>query len=98
VLVNLKTSVIGRRPELDPALLAASAERAADVEGARVGERRVWFEAGWQVAPVYRRERIPLEVPFAGPAIVEQLDATTVLEPGDMARQDRTGNLIVHVD
>lgn len=97
VLVNLKTSVIGRRPELDPALLAASNERATSVEAAQVGERRVWFESGWQPTPVYRRERLPLEAGLAGPVIVEQLDATTVLEPGDRARQDRLGNLIVSV-
>ena len=31
----------------------------------------------------------------AGPAILEQMDATTVLEPGDRARSDADGNIIV---
>jgi N-methylhydantoinase A len=95
VLVNLKTSVIGRRPELDPALLAASPERGSRLDDARVGQRRVWFDEGWATTPVYRRERLPLEVGIEGPAIIAQLDATTVLEPGCHARQDPLGNLVI---
>jgi N-methylhydantoinase A/oxoprolinase/acetone carboxylase beta subunit len=34
---------------------------------------------------------------LAGPAIVEQLDCTTVVEPGDTVRQDRLGNLLISV-
>jgi N-methylhydantoinase A len=30
-----------------------------------------------------------------GPAILEQPDATTVIEPGHVARVDRLGNVIV---
>ena len=33
-----------------------------------------------------------------GPAIVEQLDTTTVLEPGDTGSVDAAGNLIIVVD
>lgn len=97
VLVNLKTSVIGRRPPIDPALFAASNERAPTLAAAQVAERPVWFEAGWHPTPVYRRDRLPPDAALTGPAIVEQLDATTVLEPGDRARQDGAGNLIVAV-
>ena len=98
VLVNLKSSVIGRRPEVDPALLAASPERGTRLDDARVGERRVWFEDGWAATPVYRRERLPLGVTIDGPAIIAQLDATTVLEPGCRARQDPLGNLVITLD
>ena len=34
---------------------------------------------------------------LAGPAIVEQLDATTVIEPGDQVRVDALGNLEITV-
>ena len=98
VLVNLKSSVIGRRPEVDPALLAASPERGTRLDDARVGERRVWFDDGWAATPVYRRERLPLGVTIGGPAIIAQLDATTVLEPGCRARQDPLGNLVITLD
>ena len=97
MLVNLKTSVVGRRRRVDPALLAASAERASDLAGAAEGARRVWFADGWRQAPVYRRERLPLGAAFTGPAIVEQLDTTIVVEPGDRAHLDPAGNLVLRL-
>jgi N-methylhydantoinase A len=36
-------------------------------------------------------------VTFDGPAIVEQLDSTTVVEPGDRVEVDALGNLIISV-
>jgi N-methylhydantoinase A len=97
MLVNLKTSIIGRRRPIDPALFAASRERAASLADARPAQRPVWFETGWATTPVYRRERLPLEATIEGPALIEQLDTTTVLEPGSRARLDRLGNLLVEV-
>lgn len=96
VLVNLHTAVIGVRPEIDLAALAAT-ERASTLEAARVGERRVWFPDGWQQTPVYARDRLPLDAAFEGPAILEQLDCTTVVEPRDMLRHDKLGNLLIAV-
>jgi N-methylhydantoinase A len=57
----------------------------------------VWFAGGWVETPVYRRELLPEGAQFAGPAIVEQLDCTTVVEPGTSAMQDAIGNLILKV-
>ncbi len=97
VLVNLHTAVIGRRKPVDLAALLPS-DRAATVPDARSGTRRVWFEQGWLEAPVYRRERLPPGGRFAGPAVLEQLDATTVIEPGNHVEVDPLGNLAVTID
>jgi N-methylhydantoinase A len=94
VLVNLHTAVIGVRPEVSLAALAAT-ERAPTLEAAQVGERRVWFTDGWRQTPVYAREKLPRDAAFEGPAILEQLDCTTVVEPGDRVRQDKLGNLLI---
>jgi N-methylhydantoinase A len=96
VLVNLHTAVIGVRPEIDLASLAAT-ERALTLKAAQTGERRVWFPEGWQQTPVYARDRLPLDASFQGPAILEQLDCTTVVEPGDRICQDKLGNLLISV-
>jgi N-methylhydantoinase A len=87
-LVNLHTAVIGVRPRLQLRLLEPK-------PGSAVAERKVWFAGGWRATPVYRRESLPAR--FAGPAIVEQLDCTTVLEPGNRAEVDAMGNLVVTV-
>ncbi len=96
VLVNLHTAVIGVRPEISLAALAAT-ERAATLEAAKLGTRRVWFSDGWHETPVYAREKLPLDATLEGPAILEQLDCTTVVEPGDTVRQDGLGNLLISV-
>ncbi len=96
VLVNLHTAVIGVRPEISLAALAAT-DRAPTLEAAKLGTRRVWFSDGWHETPVYAREKLPLDATLEGPAILEQLDCTTVVEPGDTVRQDRLGNLLISV-
>jgi N-methylhydantoinase A len=96
VLVNLHTAVIGARPEISLAALAAT-ERAPSLKAAQAGERRVWFSDGWHQTPIYARDRLPKQATFTGPAIVEQLDCTTVIEPGDKVRQDALGNLLIAV-
>lgn len=96
VLVNLHTAVIGVRPDISLGALAAT-ERAPTLAAAKLGTRRVWFNDGWHETPVYAREKLPLDATLEGPAILEQLDCTTVVEPGDKVRQDRLGNLLISV-
>ena len=57
----------------------------------------MWFADGWHQTPIYARERLPKDAVFQGPAILEQLDCTTVIEPGDTVRQDALGNLLIAV-
>ena len=49
------------------------------------------------ILSVYDRQRLTPVLTFAGPAIVEQLDATTVVEPGDRAEVDTHGNLLIAI-
>jgi len=96
VLVGLHTAVIGKRRPVPLAALAAG-EPGATLGEARIDRRAVWFDGERVTAPVYRRERLPRGASFGGPAIVEQLDATTVIEPGNRVEMDALGNLIVTV-
>ncbi|MDE2335659.1 MAG: hydantoinase/oxoprolinase family protein [Rhodospirillales bacterium] len=72
-------------------------ERGPDASGAITASREVWLaEAGGFVAcPVYDRTRLEAGNRLAGPAIVEQMDATTVVPPGMTARVDAYANLIL---
>ena len=96
-LVNLNTSVIGVRGELDLSTLIDPAGRSGDLAGALEETRPVWFDGQWIDTPVYAREKLPLDAAFEGPAILEQLDATTVVEPGDRVSGDAEGNIIIEV-
>ncbi len=60
------------------------------------GTRQVFFAAQQPTeTTIYDRERLGVGVNFAGPAIVEQFDATSVVPPGWHASVDRFGNLIL---
>jgi N-methylhydantoinase A len=58
----------------------------------------VWFSADVaQDVPVYDRATLMADDAIIGPAVIEQLDATTLLFPGDRARVDPYLNLIVEI-
>jgi N-methylhydantoinase A len=92
VLVNLNTSVIGKRRPFDLRALLPPAEG-----DALVGERQLYADGAWHVAKVWQRERLAPAARIAGPAIIQQADATTVLEPGSAAVVDALGNLRIRV-
>ena len=48
--------------------------------------------------PVYERTLLAPGHEVAGPAIVEQLDSTTVVYPGQQALVDDYGNLIISIE
>lgn len=96
-LVNANCSVIGAREPLDLSTLLPPAERKASLTEARTGQRRVFF-GDWHDTPVFWRDHLPDAVEITGPAIIEQLDTTILLEPGDVARMDVQGNLIITVE
>lgn len=92
VVVNLVTSVIGRRKPFPLAALLDAAQR-TDLDGARLGTRPVYASGAWHEAAIYTREALPLGAEIVGPAVIQQIDATTVIEPGAVARVDAIGNL-----
>ncbi len=92
-IVSLRVAAIGRRPAFDFSVFAP--DPSASLEQARLGTRRVWFAGGWRDTAIWSRLELPAGARIAGPAILEQPDATTVIEPGLVGHIDRLGNLIV---
>ncbi len=92
VLVNLNTSVIGKRPGFSLAGLLPEGDG-----DALVGERPIYADGAWHAAKIWQRERLRRGTRIAGPAIIQQADATTVLEPGSEAVVDVLGNLRIKV-
>jgi N-methylhydantoinase A len=96
---------MGDRPvEIVSARLTALAPRPAPPQepmGATgkpvtVGARPVWFDAtGFVPTRVLDRDMIGFGDIVTGPAIIEQMDTTTVVPPGWTARLDAVGNLLL---
>jgi len=59
------------------------------------GHREVWLDNGFVTCPVYDREKLQAGNIFAGPAVVEQMDTTTIVPIGMNARVDAYLNLIL---
>jgi N-methylhydantoinase A len=92
-IVTLRVAAIGRRPAFDFAVFAP--DPSASLEQARFGSRSVWFDGGWRDTCIWSRLDLPAGAAIEGPAILEQADATTVIEPGLTGRIDAMGNLVV---
>jgi N-methylhydantoinase A len=59
----------------------------------------VLFEgAGALEAPVYDREKLSQGNIIAGPAIIEEIASTTVVEPGDTVTVNGFGHLIMQLN
>ena len=61
------------------------------------GSRPVYFEStkGFVETPVLARGRLAPGHSLIGPAVMEQIDCTTVVEPGQAATVDAHGNLVI---
>ena len=83
----------GERPRL-----RELARPADPVDRALKGRRQVYFGNGMIDCPLYDREKLLFDDRFHGPAIVEQMDTTTVPPPGASVRVDRFGSLLISVE
>ena len=94
--VNLRLTAIGRITK--PRLRELEPRRgAAGPAAALKATRPVYFAEsdGYVDCPIYDRYRLAAGHMLIGPAIVVELDSTTVIHPGYRAEVDRFGNLIL---
>jgi len=79
------------------AALKSHPDAGPDASDAITERRPVWLAEtrGIVDTPIYARDRLRPGNRFTGPAIVEQMDATTLVPPGMTARVDRWLNLIL---
>jgi N-methylhydantoinase A len=60
-----------------------------------VGRQAVHFEGGTMDCPIVDRNQLGADAVIEGPAILTQLDSTTLVLPGQTGRVDRYGNLLL---
>jgi N-methylhydantoinase A len=87
-MVNLSIAVVA--PSRKPSLATLAAGSGSPE---KIGERQIWFEAGFVNADVYDRIDFHDGQHVAGPAIIREAASTTILCPGYLARCDAYGNL-----
>jgi len=93
-IVNFRLIAVGKLRQ--PAARPAEPRKSGRAEAASL--RAVWFSADTaQDTPVYARATLMPGDTIAGPAVIEQMDATTLLFPGDRATVDPYLNLVVEI-
>ena len=94
-IVNLRVSGLGEMPKIG----ALRPPAGGSLEEALLRRGPSLFRAGGALrsfdTPVYRRERLPVDIPFEGPAIILQKDSTTVVTPGATARVHASGSILI---
>ncbi|MCY4366562.1 MAG: hydantoinase/oxoprolinase family protein [Chloroflexi bacterium] len=92
--VTLRVTARGHLEPAGRAIYSRSLEGPAD---ASPGQREVFFEdaGGFVACDIYRRDRLVPGSTIGGPAILENVDSTVVIEPGWKARIDDYGNCIL---
>ena len=93
-VLNLRLSVIGRRPEVDIAKLAQG-ERAATAADCRLADQQIFANGTWHDGMIMDRLRLPAGSVVSGPCLLVQPDATIYVDPGLTARVDDLGNIII---
>jgi len=90
-MVTLRVDAVG----LLPALKLGEIPDRGPAANAVVGRQRISLAGGPVEAPVYDRAKLGAGATFEGPAVVTQLDATTLLLPEQTAEVHKFGSLIV---
>jgi N-methylhydantoinase A len=91
--VEVVTVRVAGRARLAGEGAAVAHDAVATGAPAATATRPLFHEGTWHEAPVYRRDACLPGHRFGGPALIEQLDSTTVVLPGQAAEVDRWLNL-----
>jgi len=66
------------------------------LEDARFHETRFYYEQDWHEAMIYDRNKLGVGTVVPGPAIIVEMDSTTLVLPGHAAEVDKIGNLLIN--
>jgi len=91
-LVNARATVTGPRPRVAPIRLEPGD---GDVSAARTGDTRIYVDGDFVDAGLYDRLKLRAGDVVAGPAIVVEMDSTTLVLPGHTATADAGGSLLI---
>jgi len=91
-IVSYRLRGIGRVP---PVKLPSYTAQGFKTQDAIREYRDMRFDGRTLSCPVYQREKLDVGATFSGPAVVDQLDCTTVVFPGQQARVDNYKNIII---
>jgi N-methylhydantoinase A len=92
-IVNLRAVALGVAPDL-PAVELEKGD--SNPLGAKLRDHKVWMDGAEHDAIIYDRSKLRQGDIIEGPAIITEMDSTTLVEKGCTARVDRVGNILIN--
>ena len=93
-IVNLRAIALGQALNLPAAELP---EGNGDPIEAKMRDHLLWMDGAEQAAVIYDRSKLKHGDIIPGPAIVVEMDSTTLIESGCVARVDNVGNILINL-
>lgn len=94
-LVNLRAVVNGKATTVKPAVIDKGGKSAKD---AVIAEHKVYVDGKDRDAKLYHRSKLKAGNEIPGPAIVLEMDSTTLILPGHTGKVDEFGNILIRPD
>ncbi len=92
-IVNLRAVALGEAPQLP----AAELEKGdGNPEGAKIRDHTMWMDGKEQQGAIYDRSRLKQGDNIPGPAVITEMDSTTLVESGCVATIDAVGNILIN--
>jgi N-methylhydantoinase A len=92
-LVNLRATALGAAVDLPAHRLP---EGDGDPAQAKLRDHTLWMDGAQQAAVIYDRSRLEAGDMIPGPAIIIEMDSTTLIETRHMGVVDAHGNILIN--
>jgi N-methylhydantoinase A len=92
-IVNLRAVALGEAPALPAAELPKGGD---DPSAAKIRDHTLWMDGKEQAAVIYDRALLRQDNVIPGPAIITEMDSTTLVESGCIATVDAVGNILIN--
>jgi len=86
-------SVVKARPA--NLVLKQQSDTSASLEDCIIHNSKIYYQGQWHPANIYDRKPLHQELTITGPAIITEMDSTTLVLPDYQARVDSVGNLLI---
>lgn len=93
-IVNLRAVAMGEAPVLPAAELPKGD---GNPEGAKIRDHTMWMDGAEQKGAIYDRAKLKQGDIIPGPAIITEMDSTTLVETGCVAKIDAVGNILINL-
>ena len=90
-LVNIRAVVLGEKAKVK----AQSVRPVSDISSAKVGSQSIFVDGNTLETEIYRRDGLGSGSVISGPAIVTEMDSTTLILPHHQGLVDDFGNIII---